>query len=107
MELAVDWLAILVHHFECVTAITVHVTITIWGATIREEEGHLVSGFWTKGDEVPEHVRVLDNIKYKLDNELLEIEKKKGIYNYLKNKFLSKHRIEIHVILPQLQWSSI
>ena len=43
--------------------------------------------------------------KYKLDNELWEIEKKEGIYNFLKNKFLSKHRIE--KLLPQLQWSNI
>ena len=34
-------------------------TVTIRGTTVTEEEGYLMSGFWSQGDEIPEHIRIL------------------------------------------------
>ena len=59
MELAVDWLSILVDHLEGVGAITVHVTMAIGDAPVTKEERDLVSGLRTKSDEVPKHVGIL------------------------------------------------
>ena len=33
-------------------------------STVREQEGHLVAGLRAKGDEIPEHVRVLKRISH-------------------------------------------
>lgn len=37
----------------------VHVAITIGQTTVSEQEHYLMGGLWSQGDEVPEHVRVL------------------------------------------------
>lgn len=60
MELAVDGLAILVHQFERVGAIPIHVRVAIWDPAIGEQERDLVSGLGTQGDEVPEHICILN-----------------------------------------------
>ncbi len=60
VELAVDRLPFLVDQLEGVGAEAVHVAVTIRDATVTEEEGDLVGGLGTEGDEVPEHVRVLE-----------------------------------------------
>ena len=36
-----------------------HVSVTIWSTSVREEDGDLVDGFWNKGKEVPEGVGIL------------------------------------------------
>ena len=59
MELAIDWLSFAIYKFECVRAITIHVTIAIRDATIREQERNLVSGLGPQTNEIPKHVRVL------------------------------------------------
>ena len=59
MELAVDGASCSIDHLEGVGAIAVHVAVTIRDASVTKEEGDLMGGLWTKGDEVPEHVHIL------------------------------------------------
>ena len=59
VELAVHCHIVLVDQLEGVAAIAVHVAIAIGRATVREQEGHLVSSLWSQRDEIPEHVWVL------------------------------------------------
>ena len=40
-------------------AVAVHVTVAVGGASVAEEEGHLVGRLLAQSQEVPEHVRVL------------------------------------------------
>ena len=44
-------------------AIAVHVAVAIRDSPVTEEEGDLVGGLWTKGDEVPEHIHILEGKK--------------------------------------------
>lgn len=41
MKFAIDRFTLIVDHLECVTAVSIHVTITIWSATVAEEEANL------------------------------------------------------------------
>ena len=59
MELAVDSLSILIHQFEGMTAISIHVLVTVRNATITEQEAHLMSSLRTQSDKIPEHIRIL------------------------------------------------
>ena len=59
MELAVDGASCCVDHLEGVGAIAIHVAVAIRDAPVTEEEGDLVGGLRTKGDEVPEHIHIL------------------------------------------------
>lgn len=59
MEFAVDRVSCSIHHLEGVATIPIHMGVSIWNTSVAKEEGHLVGGFWAKGDEVPEHIRVL------------------------------------------------
>lgn len=59
VKLAVNCFSALVYKFKSMRTIPVHVSITIRYATIREEEGYLVSGFRAKANKVPEHVSIL------------------------------------------------
>jgi hypothetical protein len=43
--------------------------------------------------------------KFRLDKELWEIDKKEDTYNHIRNKILTKHRIERKI--PYLQWTNI
>ena len=61
MELAVDSLPFCIHHFESVTSISIHVLIAIRNAAIGKQEADLMGGLRTQGDEIPEHVGVLDS----------------------------------------------
>ena len=63
MKFAVDSLPFLIHQFEGVASITIHVLIPIGNAAITEQEANLMSGFRAKSDEIPEHVRVLQKFK--------------------------------------------
>ena len=63
MKFAVDSLPFVIHQFEGVASISVHVLIPIGNATITEQEANLMSGFRSKSDEIPEHVRVLQKFK--------------------------------------------
>ena len=63
MELAIDRVSYCIDHLEGVGTIAVHVAVAIRDASITEEEGDLVGGFWTKGDEVPEHIHILEGRK--------------------------------------------
>ena len=59
MEFAVHRLIVLVDELEGMTAVAVHEAIAVWCAAVRKEEGHLVGGFWSQGDEIPEHIGIL------------------------------------------------
>ena len=59
VELAVDWIALGIDHLEGVRSVSVHVPVPVGGAPIGKQEGHLVGGLRPQGDEVPEHVGVL------------------------------------------------
>ena len=59
VELAVMSLAFVVDQLEGVAAITIHEAVAIRNTTVTKQEGHLVGGLRTQGDEVPEHVRIL------------------------------------------------
>ncbi len=61
VELAVDSLTVPVHQLEGVGAIAVHVAVAVGDAAVAEEEGHLVGGLGSEGDEIPEHVGILGN----------------------------------------------
>ena len=63
MELAVNSFLLLINHFESMTSIAIHVLVAIRNATITEQETHLMGGLRTQGDEIPEHVGVLDSKK--------------------------------------------
>ena len=63
MELAVDGVSCCVDHLEGVGAIAIHVAVAIGDAPVTEEEGDLVGGLWTKGDEVPEHIHILGEVE--------------------------------------------
>ena len=47
MELAVDSLPLVIHHFKGVTSISIHVLITIRNAAITEQKTHLMGGLRT------------------------------------------------------------
>ena len=59
MELAVNCFSIFVDQFEGVAPISVHVTISVGDSPVAEEEGHLVGGLGSEGNEIPEHVGIL------------------------------------------------
>ena len=59
MELAVDSLAVFVHHLESVGAVTVHVTIAIGDSPVTKQKGDLVCGLRPEAEKVPEHVGIL------------------------------------------------
>lgn len=63
MELAVNSFLLVINHFESMTSIAIHVLVAIRNATITEQETHLMGGLRTQGDEIPEHVGVLDSKK--------------------------------------------
>lgn len=59
MELAVDSLPFVIHQFEGVTSISIHVLISVRNTAITEQEAHLMSGLRTQSNEIPEHIRIL------------------------------------------------
>lgn len=60
VPLDVEGLAGLVHPLEGVRAVSVHVSVAVGGASVRHEDGELVDGLGSQGEEVPEHVRALE-----------------------------------------------
>lgn len=60
VELAVVGFPLSIHQLESVRAVSIHVPVTVWGTTVREEEGHLVCSLRTKCDEVPKHICILN-----------------------------------------------
>ena len=63
VELDVDCLPLGIDHLEGVAAVAVHVPEAIRDATVTEQEADLVGCLWAQADEVPEHVRILQNVK--------------------------------------------
>ena len=59
MELAIDSLPLVIHQFEGVASISIHILVSIRNTAITEQEAHLMSGLRTQSDEIPKHVRVL------------------------------------------------
>ena len=59
VKFAIDSHAFVVHQFEGVASIPIHVLISIRNTTITEQEQDLMSGLWTQSDEIPEHVGIL------------------------------------------------
>ena len=60
MELAVNWLILVIDQFECVTAVSIHVTIAIRNTSVTKQEANLMCCFWTQTDKIPEHVGILE-----------------------------------------------
>lgn len=54
-----ELLTLLIDPLESVGAVTIHVSVTIGGTSVREEDGDLMGRFRGKGKEVPEHVGIL------------------------------------------------
>ena len=61
MKLAIDSFTIVIHQFESMWPISIHMTVTIWDTTIGKQERDLVCGFRSQTNEIPEHVRILQN----------------------------------------------
>ena len=59
MELDIVEVAVLLDQFECVAGISVHVCVSVGGASIREQNHDLMNGLWVGGKVIPEHVRIL------------------------------------------------
>ena len=65
MELAVNSLAIFVHHLESVGTVSVHVPIAVGDSPVTEQEGDLVCGLRPETEEIPEHVGILETKNHK------------------------------------------
>ena len=63
MELAVDTLALLVHQFESVRAVPIHVSVPVRDPSVTEQERDLVGGLRAERDEIPEHIHILNLAK--------------------------------------------
>ena len=59
VEFAINRFSILVDELEGVGAVPVHVTVSIGGTPVTEEEGNLMASFGAKCDKVPKHVWIL------------------------------------------------
>lgn len=59
VELAVEGLVLGVDQLEGVRAVAVQESVSVRGASVREQEHDLVGGLGTQRDEIPEHVRIL------------------------------------------------
>jgi hypothetical protein len=59
VELAVVSNSVFVDQLESVAAVAVHVAVTVGGASVGEEERHLVARLGTQRQEIPEHIRIL------------------------------------------------
>jgi len=44
------------------TTIAVHMTVAEWRASTTEQKRYLMSRFWSKTQEVPEHIGILPHI---------------------------------------------
>ena len=72
-----------VHPLESVRSVSVHVSETIGGATVRHQNGHLVESLRRVAPEVPRHVRVLDS---RLWVPLLAVDEVGELYGVLDEK---------------------
>lgn len=59
VELGIDGLTLGIHQLKGVRAVAVHVGEAIGSAAITEQEAHLMRRLRAQGEEVPEHVRIL------------------------------------------------
>ena len=82
MKLAVDSFPFVIHQFEGVASIPIHVLISIRNTTITEQEADLMSGLWTQSDEIPEHVRILQNSRIR------------SLSNHVKNNVLTNYKTQ-------------
>ena len=59
MEFHIYSLVLSIYSLKCMRAVTIHMTISIWNASVGKQKHDLMCGFWSQGEEVPEHVSVL------------------------------------------------
>jgi hypothetical protein len=59
MEFHIHGLVLTIYSLECMGAVTIHMTISIWNASVGKQKHGLVCGFRSQGEEVPEHVTIL------------------------------------------------
>jgi hypothetical protein len=62
MEFHVYSLVLIIYSLECMRAITIHMTKSIWNASVRKQKHDLMCGFRSQREEVPEHVTILQYI---------------------------------------------
>ena len=58
VKLAVNRCVVCVDKLESVTSIAIHAAVSVRRASVGEEEGHLMCGFRSQRDEIPEHVGI-------------------------------------------------
>jgi len=59
MEFHIHSLVLIIYSLKCMRAVTIHVTISIWNASVGKQKHDLMCGFRPQGQEVPEHVTIL------------------------------------------------
>lgn len=59
MELRINPITILIDRLECMTIVTMHVSITRWNTSITHEDHDLVDGFGVLREVIPEGSRVV------------------------------------------------
>ena len=64
MEFHIHCLVLIIHGLKCMRAVTIHVTIAIWNASVGKQKHGLMHGFRSQGQEVPEHVTILQLFLY-------------------------------------------
>jgi hypothetical protein len=61
MEFHIHSLIVSIYSLKCMGAVTIHMTMSIWNASVGKQKHGLVCGFRSQGDEVPEHVTILQH----------------------------------------------
>lgn len=61
MEFHIYSLVLIIYSLKCMRAVTIHMTIPIWNASVRKQKHDLMCRFWSQGEEVPEHVTILQH----------------------------------------------
>jgi len=70
MEFHIHSLILIVYSLKCMGAVTIHVTMSIWNASVGKQKHDLMCGFRSQGKEVPEHVTILQ-YKFKCKSQNL------------------------------------
>jgi hypothetical protein len=67
VKLDIHGFMFVIHHLEGVGTKPMHVAVPIRNASIGEGDHCLVGCFWSQGNEVPEHVGILQNFQHFVD----------------------------------------
>ena len=59
MEFAVKRFSGCIDHFKSVATVSIHVTVAEWCSAATKQKRYLMRCFWSKTQEVPEHIRIL------------------------------------------------